>query len=1060
MSIEYNDRGLLHKITNHTNFKPHQSKNKLVRLTAKTVLRAETARLFVTDIATNKLLGQEFHIKFDKQINQKGKYRTHFKIVRANAPLHKERGILHRASHIACNINRRFEGDVPDILKNGFKPHQSKHKIIRLTAKTASITAKTVLGMETVGLFVTDVFTNKLDRKEFHIKFDRQKNKNGKYRTRFKIIRADAPLYKKRGAFHRVANLHHRFEGDVPNILKKDIKLTKPVEKLVLGSETAVFKLSEVGINKLKDKTRNELNSSDSGKAVLTTISTVRTLNDARKAVINQKRNKKTLSAKGQSYYNSYHSFIPVKKEYKLNKPKKKLLVKSKKAKFKQAKRIYKINKNNTKNKQKYLKLKQEYNFLKKSKKLDKKKFKNAKKRHRNAKKQFLLTFQKPLVIQGVSYSNKKIQSSVWQKMIATDPNNDFLTATSKVTDYLEKVNRVRQKIKQHKPRAVENKATKLTKKQNKLHTKESKLKQSKKANKSKKATTKASNTTKKTIQKIEKAIFDFAKFAFKGLGTILAPMLIVIIVIALILMMFTGTSSRSTYLLATYNCMDSDMGKAIDAYTKVAYEFNKKVIKCQNPSSWKSGLRDFGINTWDYNDRPTEFIFGRSYKFNYDPVYDFDYNKLVAFMCAYTYPFTSDDVTVSDNEDVEKWTYRAGYDSVLKDLFNAEYQFQHEYINTSHWVPLYSYTIYPSNESLYYVNASGTTTVSGITYGYLDFSSHGGVPTALRDFTSDGVIHFSLTDGEVKNRTKSYGKTGYFIQNLNYQYTDSSGGVLNSFYTWYSYASGSYFGFFADGMEQRKTQLYVGGMEFNYAVAKEDVRKFTGNYSENRQLMRFYRGEEYITECKLYTNVKQLRTFDEAIRYVLSNQEYSASRLEFYNTLLNGEVPTYGNHQTYQSPLPSSFSSIIEGNKIYNGYGYDMRAWNTVHCSLEKHHGLDITAPTGTNVLAMISGKVDSIDTSKHTITLVSNDITYWYDENKKRETKINYVNVNVSSSLNVGDVVNVGDVIGTVSNYKHCNGNFENSSATNNYLHISIQIKKGFDWLDVDPRFLIYLS
>ncbi|MEE1155739.1 MAG: peptidoglycan DD-metalloendopeptidase family protein, partial [Acutalibacteraceae bacterium] len=610
----------------------------------------------------------------------------------------------------------------------------------------------------------------------------------------------------------------------------------------------------------------------------------------------------------------------------------------------------------------------------------------------------------------------------------------------------------------------AEKKATKLTKQQNKLKTKESKLKQSKKFNKSKKTTKKASNTTKKMVQKIEKAIFDFAKFAFKGLGTILAPMLIVIIVFALILMMFAGTSSRSTYLLATYNCVDSDIGKAIDAYTKVAYEFNEKVIKCQSSSSWKSGLRDFGVNTWSYDDTPTEFVFGRSYKFNYDPVYDFDYNKLVAFMCAYTYPFASDDVTVSDNEDVEKWTYRAGYDSVLKDLFNAEYQFQHEYINTSHWVPLYSYTIYPSNSSLYFVNGSGTTTISGMTYGFLEFTTHSGVPSELQPFTSDGAIHFDLSTGEVRNRTKSYGKTGYFIQNLNYQYTDSSGGVLNSFYTWYSYASGSYFGFFADGMEQRKTQLYVNGMEFNYVVAKEDARKYTGNYSENRQLMRFYRGEEYITECKLYTNVKQLRTFDEAIRYVLSNQEYSASRLEFYNTLLNGEVPTYGNHQTYQSPLPSSFSSIIEGNKIYNGYGYDMRAWNTVHCSLEKHHGLDITAPTGTNVLAMISGKVDSIDTSKHTITLYSDNITYWYDKNKKRKTEINYVNVNVSSSLNVGDVVNVGDVIGTVSNYKHCNGDFENSSATNNYLHISVQINYGnaisADWCDVDPRFLIYLS
>lgn len=956
MSIEYKDRGILHKITNHTKFKPHKSKNALVRLTAKSALRMETARLFVTDMATNKLVG-----------------------------------------------------------------------------------------------------------KEFHIRFDRQKNEKGKYRTRFKIVRADAPLYKERGALHRGSNLNRRFEGDVPAFLKDDIKLLKPVEKLELGSETAVIKLGGVGINKLKNKTRNELDSSDSGKAVLTAISTARMLNDVRKAVINQRIKKTTYRAKKASFKSQKSQLKKTKKDLKLNKPKKKLLLKGKKNKFKQAKRVYKTDKDSAKKQQKYLTLKREYKFLKKSKKFEKKNFKNQKKRFKNIKKQKKLYRPKPFVVQGITSGINKINSSMWQKMVATDPDNDFLTATSKVTNYLEKRC---QKVKHHKAKKAhkaEKKGTKLTQQQNKLKTKESKLKQSKKTNKSKKAKKKVSNT-KKTVQKIEKAIFDFAKFAFKGLGTILAPMLIVILIFALLLMMFAGTSSNSTFLLATYNCVDSDMGKAIDAYTKIAYDFNKKVIKCQNSSSWKSGLRDFGINTWSYDDTPTEFIFGRSYKFNYDAVYDFDYDKLIAFMCAYTYPFSSDDVTVSDNDDIEKWSYRASYDDVLKELFNAEYQFQHEYINTSHWVPLYSYEIFPSNDSLYYVNGSGTTTVSGMTYGFLEFTTHSGVPSELQPFTSDGAIHFDLSTGEVRNRTKSYGKTGYFIQNLNYQYTDSSGGVLNSFYTWYSYASGSYFGFFADGMEQRKTQLYVNGMEFNYVVAKEDTRKYTGNYSENRQLMRFYKGEEYITECKLYTNVKQLRTFDEAIRYVLSNQEYSASRLEFYNTLLNGDLPTYGNHQTYQSPLPSSFSSIIEGNKIYNGYGYDMRAWNTVHCSLEKHHGLDITASTGTNVLAMISGKVDSIDTSKHTITIYSDNITYWYDENKKRKTKINYVNVNVSSSLNVGDVVNVGDVIGTVSNYKHCNGNFENASARNNYLHISVQIDYGnlisANWCDVDPRFLIYLS
>lgn len=954
MSIEYKDRGLFHQITNNTKFKPHKSKNALVRLTAKSILRTETTKLLARDLATNSFVG-----------------------------------------------------------------------------------------------------------KEFHIKFERQQNENGEYRTRFKIVRADAPIYKEKGILHRASDINRRFEGDVPNFLKNEIKFLKPVEKLALGSETVVIKLGGVGINKLKQNARNELDSSDSGKAVLSTISTVRTLNDARKTIVNHRIKKTTYALKKTSLKTQKNQLQKAKEDFKLSKPKKKLLLKSKKTKLKQAKRAYKVNKSSQKKEIKYLKIKQEYSTLKKSRRLENKSYKNQKKRFKNAKQQKRLYRPTMLVVQADRAVRKKITGSVWQKMVATDSNNDFLTATSKITNYVEKTSQARRNHKNKKARKSEKKATKLTKQENKLKTKESKLKKSKTSNKSKKARKKASNTSKKTVQKIEKAIFDFAKFAFKGLGTILAPIIIVVFLFALLLMMFAGTSSNSTYLLGTYNCLDSEMGEAIDTYTKIAYDFNKKVIKCQNSSSWKSGLRDFGINTWDYTDTPTEFIFSRSREFDYDAVYDFDYDKLIAFMCAYTYPFSSDDTTVSDNDDIEKWTYRSSYDSVLEELFYAEYEFQHRYINTSHWVSLSSYEVFPSSTQFWFCEGSGTTTVSGVTLGFIRFSSHSAVPDELKPFTDDDSIHFDLSSGEVKDRKKSYAKTGYYIQNLNYEYYDGSGGKVNSFYSLYSDDTGYfYLGFNVGGTDYRKTQLVVGSMNFDYVVAKEDVQKYVGNSTENRQLMRDFKAEEYVTECKLYTNVKQIRTFDEAIRYILNNQEYSASRIEFYNTLLNAETLTYGNHQTYQSPLPSSFSSLIADNKIYNSYGYDMQAWNTTHCSLEKHHGLDIKATEGTNVLAMITGTVESIDTTKHTITLVSDDIAYWYDDNKNRKTEINYVNVNISSSLSVGSAVNAGDVIGTVSNYKHCNGDFDNSSASSNYLHISVQIKKGFEWFDVDPRFLIYLD
>lgn len=83
--------------------------------------------------------------------------------------------------------------------------------------------------------------------------------------------------------------------------------------------------------------------------------------------------------------------------------------------------------------------------------------------------------------------------------------------------------------------------------------------------------------------------------------------------------------------------------------------------------------------------------------------------------------------------------------------------------------------------------------------------------------FTNDHTIHFDLSTGEVKDRNKGYAKSGYYIQNLNYDYTLPSGSKVNSFYHYIVSGSNRYLGFRgADGKFYHKTQLYVNGMSFN----------------------------------------------------------------------------------------------------------------------------------------------------------------------------------------------------------------------------------------------------
>lgn len=118
--------------------------------------------------------------------------------------------------------------------------------------------------------------------------------------------------------------------------------------------------------------------------------------------------------------------------------------------------------------------------------------------------------------------------------------------------------------------------------------------------------------------------------------------------------------------------------------------------------------------------------------------------------------------------------------------------------------------------------------------------------------------------------------------------------------------------------------------------------------------------------------------TFDEAIRKILSEQSDAADRIAYYE-LLCGSGSTgsttnlLGNHQTFPSPVDGGIVDLISGNWIYNGYGYDMHGWNQEHCSINQHNGLDIIRNSGSNVYAMVSGKITDYDPDTHSLTIVS---------------------------------------------------------------------------------------
>lgn len=127
MSLEYKNRGILHKLnkvgTSHKNF--------ILKTAVKTVLAAETTALFTKDIITNRFVGKEFHVKLERYQSKSGKFKTHIKLIRTEAPLFKPRGILHKISE----FGRFVEGDVK---KNG----KGKKSFVRKLTRSVLLTSE------------------------------------------------------------------------------------------------------------------------------------------------------------------------------------------------------------------------------------------------------------------------------------------------------------------------------------------------------------------------------------------------------------------------------------------------------------------------------------------------------------------------------------------------------------------------------------------------------------------------------------------------------------------------------------------------------------------------------------------------------------------------------------------------------------------------------------------------------------------------------------------------------------------------------------------------------
>ena len=883
-----------------------------------------------------------------------------------------------------------------------------------------------------------------LKSREFQIDYRREPNRHGRYRTRAYIVRGAKSYHgNNRGLIHKAVNLKFRVQGDKPSVTRlinsaeattrkgKFFKRTAQVSNFLvhdtaqtavdtaLAAETVGLKGADVAQREVRNKLKQKY---------------------TREAVDDYHRGVFLMGRTAVDAVKGTHNHLKTKKQYKLEKAKLQLqkadnkLFKAKSyrpklcanaADLRNAKAQYKAkvvkSKGNKYRRAMNKRRLQAYRQSKRELKFERKQLKTEDKfRTKELKNQTKIAkASKPglLALKPAAYTAGRMKASAWQKAINEDQDNDFLHAVDSakrrvaepVAQKVSKPQRLQREEKK-RDRLSDKKSKsnkKLNRQENRLNEKHDNFKKRKK--KSKPANSKNSKKAKNTLSAAVKAAAKFVKNIYekevwKFIAMLALIVIVILLVIGIISMIFSATSSHSGFTLGTYAAQDYDLSEAEKYYTELAYNLNQKIRKVSDHSEWKDGLVDFGANRRDLSDTPDEWVWGRSSVYDYDPVYDFDTYKLWSFLCAYYYDFDA------DNDDIYYWEFDGDTEDLLEEIFNAEYEFVYHYDNTSHW----EYRSQFDSRGYYSINGSGTTG----SYGYIDITYPDALP--FSGCNNGNTIYFSLSNGEVLNYSKNYAATGWYLKN---QYCNDYDPNGNRYDGWYQNGETCGYGIYNDDG--------VLVTPIPYVIPSENWCSFLKKY-------------DWVTDCRLYYNVKQNKTFEEVIAEKLGGMSHSDERLQYYALLAGDETGTgtlYGNHQTLHNLLPGA---TVRAYNLKREFGYELTGWNTDSDGL--YQGIKVYCNNGDTLKAPFKCKITDVNTTDQKITIRKDDVEYWYDGTggTERDTEVTIANATLLSGFSQGDTINDGQ-------------EFAKTTTGNVNFHIYIDTD-GYGWDYIDPRLVLY--
>ncbi|MGN0592671.1 MAG: M23 family metallopeptidase [Ruminococcus sp.] len=1127
--------GLVHRSTvfaeNHIHIEPKTKKGKFAKGAVK--FAAGAARTAENIIYRKE---DELQLHFERYQTENGTFKTQAKFVRNDDFVQSpDYGWVHKTVY---GLKGRIRGDVPTIQQ--MRPKTKRGKIAFTLVKGSTAVVKGAVKL-TVGTALTaeNILFHKSDEIQLH--FERYQTEEGKFKTHARFVRStDISPDSGRGILHKAVGLKNRIRGDLPAsplqqwlsrqqpetkkgklalyTAKSTVYLTKGTVHVTVRAGLAAESMALVARDEVMriawqkfSSKYQQYGTDDANRALIFTgglmMDAVKgtwhhirgkcPYKQAKKQIPQLKLQERVLKdqtaqdiqKENQRFQEAKSAFLKSKAQYKALMPSKQKAMRAQQAaqkkQYLQHKKAYKV----------YAGLNQAS-------------LKNMKAQVHVQKLIRWKSRQMPLLLKPVKYTGARAITSYKRKLLQSDPNNDFLRAVDRV-ERIEKTIRKKVIPKKHTVlRIAQTRKNRLIQSQssitNALHNQASHLKNPvKKVKKSKKRV----KRTEKTIRTVGSTVAAVTRTAVQILVTALThpAVLLVILLILCILLMLVGCSMCTTCiysngskvvsgLVAAYPMKDNSLSDAENYYTQLAWDMNQGIQLLQNSHTWKAGMEQLGVDPSEFEETPTDFIFGESSVYPSLPEYDFDPFLFWSFLCAYFWDENSNEPFefIPMDESVYGTIYR---------LFKQEYEFLYTYDNTSHWSELEEYT-FPNLENFQICYGSGTRIIDGVTYGRVNAKK---IPAVLRSYalfssdTSSYDIIYNIDNLEIVNAKNGCKATGWYLQDMRSSVTDPSGRTQEGVYFWgndgrcyfekYGYwveRTGFDMGLSDGSMLQNDhgvvmvsptdTAIMTYGIpEIIESYAPDAGRIFStmqavggiiGDEYDDWGWYKFYQAYEWTDDCRLYYTVNQKCTFEEAILQMLSETSHAEERLAYYNILAgyNREITLgknfYGNHQTLAAPTGNGLNELLSGNLIYNGYGWDMQTWGKRHCSLgDSHQGIDILCNSGSNVYAMIDGIVTESDSEHAKIVINSAGKVQLWTEDQRCEVRITYYNVDVSS-FNGGERVKAGTVIGQSTRNRFCEEcGYRNYVANADYVHVKIEIYYGWlnGWVAVDPLLLI---